>query len=622
MISAASSFKRKAPELTDDEASQPTSNGGATEPTCSNPLGPLTWQGVRSHGASEPGSEPKTASTSKLEQLFQSAYAGSVGVERSLLKDIHAFGRWPRRITQPSTVPQQEENRLRKRFDKKKPNLNKASFDYCEALQSDEKRQLAESLIARVRALGHAPKESSKTGDPDAQDECKLARDIREARTAQIFTEEQQAELSSLLEADAAAGQEANLQMQRDLAENLLARVRVLGRLPKESNRSGDHGDPNAKDECKLAHDIRRACDARIFTKGEEAELTHFTESELTNLLWMAYEADGQVMVELFNQLGSLMRDGVELQSPYDQDLLEEVRWRVARVQEARLSEKYQQKWAKEEEERKSCLQDVKTTLQLLQSSKVRCTCYDFWHWRSVWRVDGTMASRLRETGHHQPHCALAMVSQSGLIRPTLDPDMQVQILFQSAGGPDRLMLVTSCAPAVVLEGSSDCDEGDSDSPTQGDVFVEMCLASGASVMDVACERITEHTDYFKGLGIFSQCGRCKSVIEAGVLFQGCFVDKRGTWTAAGKAFSFHHFSAACEATEVGSDSQCHSELELQSFPGFISSAWAGLMRHPLQTLPGADRGVTWKAYNQLLATCGICADLMVDAWKISPAGK
>ena len=62
----------------------------------------------------------------------------------------------------------------------------------------------------------------------------------------------------------------------------------------------------------------------------------------------MAYEADGEVMVELFTQLCILMRAGVELQSPCDEHLLEELQWRVERVREARSTEHYQQKWAKD----------------------------------------------------------------------------------------------------------------------------------------------------------------------------------------------------------------------------------------------------------------------------------
>ena len=72
----------------------------------------------------------------------------------------------------------------------------------------------------------------------------------------------------------------------------------------------------------------------------------------------------------------------------FDQQLLEELGWRVDREREAQEFVRS----AKREADRKAHLENIRDTVSSLQSSRIRCSCHDFLHWRDLWLADGQMA--------------------------------------------------------------------------------------------------------------------------------------------------------------------------------------------------------------------------------------
>ena len=107
-------------------------------------------------------------------------------------------------------------------------------------------------------------------------------------------------------------------------AQEILCQIRRLGRIPKELHTHEDHA---SKEEKQLAQRLRRARKTHLFTDSEEAELVSIGEAELKTLIWDAYSADGETMVDLYTAAYDLIRKGVKLQSSYDAQLLEELEW-------------------------------------------------------------------------------------------------------------------------------------------------------------------------------------------------------------------------------------------------------------------------------------------------------
>ena len=95
----------------------------------------------------------------------------------------------------------------------------------------------------------------------------------------------------------------------------------------------------------------------------------------------------------------------MELSNAYDQQLLDELHWRVEREREAQEIERLK----KLEADSKAQLNEGhKETVHVLQSSKLRCICYDYVHWRDSGCVDAQIACHVRDSGHNIPHCELS----------------------------------------------------------------------------------------------------------------------------------------------------------------------------------------------------------------------
>ena len=115
----------------------------------------------------------------------------------------------------------------------------------------------------------------------------------------------------------------------------------------------------------------------------------------------------------------------------------------------------------------------------------------------------------------------------------------------------------------------------------------------------VPCEALPHKC--FVGHGVFSECRKCGSTIEAGIMYYGCRPDgvaddgsfENHGWAAACQEVSFHHFKGSCEP-EI---SDVEDLQQASTFPGYISRSWAKLAVNPQQALPGSDRGVTWSMY-------------------------
>ena len=147
---------------------------------------------------------------------------------------------------------------------------------------------------------------------------------------------------------------------------------------------------------------------------------------KLSALIWAAYESEDTGIEKVYEHVCALMGTGVEVQSLYDESLLEEVGWRVERVREARASEAYAMKKMRE----KSQLEEVKKTIQALQASSIRCNCHDFLHWQHLWGVDSSETRCLRDrasyatvrVGGIRPRCSWSLPS-SGRSRVTKAQD-------------------------------------------------------------------------------------------------------------------------------------------------------------------------------------------------------
>ena len=101
-------------------------------------------------------------------------------------------------------------------------------------------------------------------------------------------------------------------------------RIRRVGCLPKEFNITDGK---ESKTEHDLARQLRHARTAQTFTEAETIELVALEQTELNTLIWDAYNADGETIVQLYVTACERMQDGMKLQSSYDEQLLEEVAW-------------------------------------------------------------------------------------------------------------------------------------------------------------------------------------------------------------------------------------------------------------------------------------------------------
>jgi hypothetical protein len=307
--------------------------------------------------------------------------------------------------------------------------------------------QDTQALMAKIRHLGRIPKRLANKDDQEARDEDNLARQLQRAWEANIFTGAEEAELDELIERASERHTELKEAATREHAQEILCQIRQLGRIPKDLHTTEDHA---SKEEEQLAPKLCRARKIHIFTDSEEAELISIGETELKTLIWNAYSADGETMVDLYTAACDIIRKGVKLQSSYDAQLLEELEWRVARERQAHDIE--QKALGREE------LKSIKKTIRAIQSNETKCVCHDFFNWRFLWRADPFLARRLRDTGHHLPYCLLAKVMptlarQTGKephkVKPTTT--LESDKLKVVARDPDRsgYILVTSCLDQV-----------------------------------------------------------------------------------------------------------------------------------------------------------------------------
>ena len=118
----------------------------------------------------------------QLETMFQEACSSLPPKMLSLLQELHALGRYPKRYKQPASKMEKESDALAQKLAKARSSFTPAVQKYVEALQSTstatEHAQQAQGLMQQVRALGRMPKENH---DPK---EGRLAHDLRKARAA------------------------------------------------------------------------------------------------------------------------------------------------------------------------------------------------------------------------------------------------------------------------------------------------------------------------------------------------------------------------------------------------------------------------------------------------------
>ena len=84
---------------------------------------------------------------------------------------------------------------------------------------------------------------------------------------------------------------------------------------------------------------------------------------------------------------------------------LDELAWVGARDREAKADQRRKQ----DQEDRISSRQAVKQTFAAWQASDLKCSCHDFAHWQSLWRVDSELIFKLRDSGHHLPQLSMPL---------------------------------------------------------------------------------------------------------------------------------------------------------------------------------------------------------------------
>jgi len=176
--------------------------------------------------------EPAT-SEGNLEKRFVLAHDAAQGLERSLLQEVRSFTRYPKRINKPESNEQRNENNFRQRLDKNISCMNEESKTYLRTLEMLPTRAYAQDLLAKVKRLGRIPKELNTTEDDESKVEHNLARQLRDARVAGAFTESEETELDKLAQIDREKQLETKKLVCREYAQELMHRIRLLGRLPK-----------------------------------------------------------------------------------------------------------------------------------------------------------------------------------------------------------------------------------------------------------------------------------------------------------------------------------------------------------------------------------------------------
>ena len=109
----------------------------------------------------------------QLETMFQEACSSLPPKMLSLLQELHALGRYPKRYKQPASKMEKESDALAKKLAMARSSFTPAVQKYVEELRSTstatEHAQQAQGLMQQVRALGRMPKEYHEPK------ECRLA---------------------------------------------------------------------------------------------------------------------------------------------------------------------------------------------------------------------------------------------------------------------------------------------------------------------------------------------------------------------------------------------------------------------------------------------------------------
>ena len=292
--------------------------------------------------------------------LFQMAIDSSAPEDKTLLSKTLALGRYPQRYMKPSTEEQRKENCLADALSKRMKKMSTDARRFLDELKdaraaADAKKQKhatqqkTQALLAKVRKLGRIPQRFMHPQNAEQTAENALAHDLGKARAGKKLDDAAEAMLDELKARSAAVVAERK----RQYIDGLLAEVRRLGRQPLEHARSDD---ANKEAERKLARNLRHA---RFWGQLDAAAL-----AELDELAWV---------------------DARDREAKADQ--------RSKEVQEDRISSR----------------QAVKQTFAAWKASDLKCSCHDFAHWQSLWRVDSELIFKLRDTGHHLPQLSMPL---------------------------------------------------------------------------------------------------------------------------------------------------------------------------------------------------------------------
>ena len=120
-----------------------------------------------------------------LDKMYLEASVNAPPKMQSLLQELHAMGRYPKRYKPPANKMEKDSNSLAEKLTKARGSFTPAVQKYVDAMRSTstatEHARHAEALMQQVRALGRIPKESH---DPQ---ECRLARELRDARATGLM---------------------------------------------------------------------------------------------------------------------------------------------------------------------------------------------------------------------------------------------------------------------------------------------------------------------------------------------------------------------------------------------------------------------------------------------------
>ena len=577
----------------------------------------------------------------QLERMFQEACSSAPPKMQSLLQELHALGRYPKRYKQPASKMEKESDGLAQKLAKARSSFTPAVQKYVEALRSTstatEHAQQAQGLMQQVRALGRMPKESH---DPK---ECRLAHQLRDALATGLMTS-YESELRDLEIKDAEAVAASTATEHAQQAEGLMQQVRALGRMPRESH------DPK---ECRLARQLRDALAtglmiahepelASIEAADERRRVIAAATERKKSLAAFYYEVDTAVSqnlsIDACRSLAARLHDFRHdplLQSTDAQALVEELQWMLARVRQslrtANQKAAAKSKHAKLAARRRNALATVKETLRQWRAAEDKCNCHDFTCWREVWELDPLAATTLRASNHHVHGCHMKQTSPADYL-DFLCPQCGLVLLQPLREHDSHLERHSDCTQSI-----HSSDTGESvESLGEGRVYRKVPVSyftHGSRIMlgvshhpnmlpdyasdneEMRREREQARTEectcdlpvygQYKGffkLGIKSTCKHCTSSIEAGVLYGGYDAERdRFYW----KEFTFHH---------------CLGECGLPGpFPGRTSRQWQASIDEPIFKTPG---GIQHEAYQQLLKHCGATADFIIHRYRLGLSGK